>query len=105
MTDQASRRTHKATRKAVRDRNYRRARDRALVRLAHLYPDTYKQLLEMEKIEDEKQGKNWISIDGTTVLSVGVHTRANAANDFAFTSTSTSTGNTRENEGNNGGEA
>ena len=101
MTDQASRRTHTATRKAVRDRNYRRARDRALVRLAHLYPDTYKQLLEMEKIEDEKQGKNWISIDGTTVLSVGVHTRANAANNFAFTSTS----NAGADEGNNGGEA
>jgi hypothetical protein len=37
----------------------------------------------MEKIEDEKQGKNWISIDGTTVLSVGVHTRANAVPDVA----------------------
>ena len=72
-----------AAKQAVRQRNYRRARDRALVRLAHLYPDTYKQLLEMEKIEDEKQGKNWISIDGTTVLSVGVHTRANAVPDVA----------------------
>jgi hypothetical protein len=40
-------------------------------------------LLEMEKIEDEKQGKNWISIDGTTVLSVGVHTRANSVPDVA----------------------
>ncbi len=100
MTDQATRRTHTATRKAVRDRNYRRARDRALVRLAHLYPDTYKQLLEMEKIEDEKQGKNWISIDGTTVLSVGVHTRANAVPEVAGR-----TDYDRENEGYNGGEA
>ena len=99
MTDEASRRTQTATRKAIRDRNYRRARDRALVRLAHLYPDTYKQLLEMEKIEDEKQGKNWISIDGTTVLSVGVHTRANEANDLAHT------GNERANQSYNGGEA
>ena len=99
MTDEANRRTQTATRKAVRDRNYRRARDRALVRLAHLYPDTYKQLLEMEKIEDEKQGKTWISIDGTTVLSVGVHTRANGANSFARTD------NERANESNNGGEA
>jgi len=57
----------------------------------------------MEKIEDEKQGKNWISIDGTTVLSVGIHTRANAANDLTFTGTSTS--NAGENEGDNGGEA
>ena len=99
MTDEASRRTQTASRKAIRDRNYRRARDRALVRLAHLYPDTYKQLLEMEKIEDEKQGKNWISIDGTTVLSMGVHTRANGANDLAHTS------NAGANEGYNGGEA
>ena len=97
--DEASRRTQTATRKAIRDRNYRRARDRALVRLAHLYPDTYKQLLEMEKIEDEKQGKNWVSIDGSTVLSMGVHTRATGADDLAHTS------NQGTNEGNNGGEA
>ena len=83
MTNEYERRLATASRKAVRDRNYRRARDRALVRLAHLYPDTYKQLLEMEKLEDEKQGKTWISIDGTTVLSVGVHTRAIGANDLA----------------------
>jgi hypothetical protein len=99
MTDEVKKRVATAKRKTVRDRNYRRARDRALVRLAHLYPDTYKQLLEMEKIEDEKQGKNWISIDGTTVLSVGVHTRANGANGFAYTN------NAGENESNNGGEA
>ena len=105
MIDDAQRRMATAARKTIRDRNYRRARDRALVRLAHLYPDTYKQLLEMEKIEDEKQGKNWISIDGTTVLSVGVHTRANAANYLTFTSTNTSTGNAGADEGDNGGEA
>jgi len=99
MTDEATRRTRTATRKAIRDRNYRRARDRALVRLAHLYPDTYKQLLEMEKIEDEKQGKTWISIDGTTVLSLGVHTRATGADDLAHT------GDASQNEGYNGGEA
>ena len=99
MTD-VNRRTQTATRKAIRDRNYRRARDRALVRLAHLYPDTYKQLLEMEKIEDEKQGKNWISIDGTTVLSVGVHTRANAVPDVAGRTDYDSS-----DEGYNGGEA
>ena len=98
--EDASRRTQTATRKAIRDRNYRRARDRALVRLAHLYPDTYKQLLEMEKIEDEKQGKNWISIDGTTVLSVGVHTRANAVPDVAGRTDYDSS-----DEGYNGGEA
>jgi hypothetical protein len=99
MADEVKRRLETASRKAVRDRNYRRARDRALARLAHLYPDTYKQLLEMEKKQDELQGKKWISIDGTTVLRVGVHTRATGADDLAYTS------NARENEGNNGGEA
>jgi hypothetical protein len=103
MDSDITRRLETAKRKAVRDRNYRRARDRALVRLAHLYPDTYKQLLEMEKVFDEQEGKKWLGIDGTTNLSVGTHTRANAANDLTFTSTST--GNTRENEGDNGGEA
>jgi hypothetical protein len=99
MTDETTRRTQTATRKAIRDRNYRRARDRALARLAHLYPDTYKQLLEMEKIEDEKQGKNWISIDGSTPISVGVHTRATGADDLAHTS------NQGKNKSYNGGEA
>jgi GTP1/Obg family GTP-binding protein len=99
MTDEVKRRMETASRKAVRDRNYRRARDRALARLAHLYPDTYKQLLEMEKKQDELQGKKWISIDGTTVLTVGVHTRATGADDLAYAS------NAGENEGNNGGEA
>jgi hypothetical protein len=99
MTDEVTRRVATASRKAVRDRHYRRARDRALARLAHLYPDTYKQLLEMEKKQDELQGKKWISIDGTTVLTVGVHTRATGADDLAYAS------NAGENEGNNGGEA
>ena len=99
MADEVTRRVATASRKAVRDRNYRRARDRALARLAHLYPDTYKQLLEMEKKQDELQGKKWISIDGTTVLSVGVHTRATGADDLAYAS------NAGENEGNDGGEA
>ena len=55
-----------AANQAVRQRNYRRARDRALVRLAHLYPDTYKQLLEMEKKTDEQEGKTWIDLNGST---------------------------------------
>jgi hypothetical protein len=98
MIDDAQRRMATAARKTIRDRNYRRARDRALVRLAHLYPDTYKQLLEMEKIADEKQGKNWISIDGSTVLSMGVHTRATGADNLAHTN------NEGTNQSNDGGE-
>ena len=99
MTDDVQRRMETAARKAIRDRNYRRARDRALVRLAHLYPDTYKQLLEMEKNEDELQGKKWVGIDGLTNLSVGIHTRANGANDF------TPSSNQGENQSDNGGKA
>jgi GTP1/Obg family GTP-binding protein len=99
MTDEVKKRVATASRKATHHRNYRRARDRALARLAHLYPDTYKQLLEMEKKQDELQGKKWISIDGTTVLTVGVHTRATGADNLAYSS------NAGADEGNNGGEA
>jgi hypothetical protein len=53
----------------------------------------------MEKKQDELQGKRWISIDGSTVLSVGVHTRATGADDLAYSS------NAGEDEGNDGGEA
>jgi len=51
---------------AVRQRNYRRARERALTRLANTYPDEYKTLLEEEKIADEQMGKKWLDIDGNT---------------------------------------
>jgi hypothetical protein len=45
------------------------------VRLAHLYPDTYKQLLEMEKKTDEQEGKTWLDLSGNTVPVVGVRIR------------------------------
>ena len=99
MVDDTMRRSATAKKKAVRDRNYRRARDRALVRLAHLYPDTYKQLLEIEKAFDEQEGKKWVGIDGTTKLSVGTHTRANGAPPFGDPADA------GEDEGNYGGEA
>ena len=99
MVDDTIRRSATAKKKAVRDRNYRRARDRALVRLAHLYPDTYKQLLEIEKAFDEQEGKKWIGIDGLTNLSVGTHTRANGAPPFGDPADA------GEDEGNYGGEA
>ena len=99
MDDDITRRLETAKRKAVRDRNYRRARDRALVRLAHLYPDTYKQLLEIEKAFDEQEGKKWTGIDGNTNLSVGTHTRANGTPNFGDPADA------GEDEGNNGGEA
>ena len=67
---------------SIHYRNYRRARDKALVRLAHLYPDTYKQLLDEQRSFDEQEGKTWI-IDSNSRLTVGVHTRANAVPDVA----------------------
>ena len=51
---------------AVRQRNYRRARERALTRLANAYPDIYRSYLEEEKIADEKMGKKWLDLDGNT---------------------------------------
>jgi hypothetical protein len=72
---ESNKRLRGAANQAVRQRNYRRARDRALVRLAHLYPDTYKQLLEMEKQTDDKEGKTWIDIDGNTIPVVGIRIR------------------------------
>jgi hypothetical protein len=85
---------------SIHYRNYRRARDRALVRLAHLYPDDYKLLLVEERQSDEQQGKTWIGVTDSTRLTITTHTRANSVP--AFTS------NTRDetkNTSNNGGEA
>jgi len=62
----SERRLAAAKNMAVRQRNYRRARDRALVKLAQLYPEIYKDLLEREKANDEAQGRKWIDIDGNT---------------------------------------
>jgi len=61
-----------AKRMAVRQRNYRRARDRALTRLSQAYPETYKELLELEKVSDEKTGAKWVDIDGSSSFIVGV---------------------------------
>ena len=91
-----------AANQAVRQRNYRRARDRALVRLAHLYPDTYKQLLEMEKKTDEQEGKTWLDLDGNTIPVVGVRVRTT---DSRGTSTLKEDVHTGTNQGDNGGEA
>jgi hypothetical protein len=51
---------------AVRQRNYRRARERALTRLANDYPYVYRNYLEQEKKIDESMGKKWLDIDGNT---------------------------------------
>jgi len=56
-----------AAKQAVYYRNYRRARDRALVKLAQAYPEAYKELLEKEKVSDEQEGKTWIDLNGSTI--------------------------------------
>ena len=86
-------------RQAVSYRNYRRARDKALVRLSHLYPNLYRQLLEEQRSFDEKNGKYW-SIASDSRLTVRTHTRANAVPNIAERTDYTSA-----NEGNYGGEA
>jgi hypothetical protein len=60
-------------------RNYRRARDRALVRLSHQYPELYKEYLEEEKEFDEEQGVKWFAIDDSAYVTVGVRTRTGAS--------------------------
>jgi hypothetical protein len=93
----SERRLATAANMAVRQRNYRRARDRALVKLAQLYPDAYKELLEREKANDEAQGRKWLDIDGTTT---GMDTRS-----ITTVNAQASTGNHSSNEGYNGGKA
>jgi predicted transcriptional regulator len=85
---------------AIEYRNYRRARDRALIRLSHLYADEYRRLLVEERELDEQQGKKWIGIDDNTRLTITTHTRANAVP--AFTGSS---GDAGADEGYDGGEA
>ena len=60
-------RTLAAIKQSVYYRNYRRARDRALVRLAQAYPDDYRTLFEEEKARDEAEGKTCTS-SGTSIV-------------------------------------
>ena len=60
------RRIETAKAQAVRQRNYRRARDRALARLGNDYPNVYRAYLEEEIEADEKMGKKWLDITGNT---------------------------------------
>jgi predicted RNase H-like nuclease (RuvC/YqgF family) len=98
MTDIA-RRIETAKRSAVIYRNYRRARERALTRLSQAYPETYKELLELEKVSDETTGAKWLDIDGSTVLVVGVKSPE------GISYRTIETNDQYEDEGNNGGEA
>lgn len=99
MTD-LDRRIATAKRSAVIYRNYRRARERAMTRLAQAYPETYKELLEQEKISDEQLGKKWLDIDGSTSLADGIYTDSTSADPRGSEEARAT-----EDEGNNGGEA
>ena len=89
-------RVQSAVNRAVWYRNYRRARERALVKLSQLYPETYKQLFEIERSIDEQEGKSWIDITGATRAAISTGTPDWHTTDTGETSISTS---------DNGGEA
>jgi hypothetical protein len=82
-----------ATRQAVRQRNYRRVRDRALRRLANLYPDQYKELFEEERERDEAEGKAWLDITGRTNAGMGKATPDRDTGDAKRRSNKIKTGN------------
>jgi len=68
------RRIESAVNRAVWFRNYQRARARAMTKLTQLYPETYKQLFEIERSIDEQEGKSWIDINGNTRLDISAGT-------------------------------
>jgi hypothetical protein len=86
---------------AVHYRNYRRARDRALVRLSHLYPNVYRDLLAEEKDNDQTEGKNWVA--GNTRVSVTLGSVSRPTRSKGRVSKRPKRG--RKNKGNNGGKA
>lgn len=65
MNDIIEQRLETAKRRAVGQRNYRRARDRALAKLANKYPEAYQELLSEERLIDEQTGKAWSDIAGS----------------------------------------
>ena len=64
--DTAERRRASAERLAISNRNYKRARERAMTRLARKYVEEYKELLRQEKERDKKEGVAWTSLDGSS---------------------------------------
>ena len=92
-------RVQSAMNRAVWYRNYRRARERAMTKLTQLYPETYKQLFEIERSIDEQEGKSWIDITGATRM--GIRTRTPSRD----TTGTRETGETSSQARNDGGEA
>jgi hypothetical protein len=96
------RRIRNAEKRAVRLRNYQRARGRALVRLAQQYPDQYKELLEQERLSDEANGKTWLDISGSTIADADIYLPTHRSGD---TLRPEETYTNQQDEGNNRGEA
>jgi hypothetical protein len=86
---------------AIHYRNYRRARDRALVRLSHLYPNVYRDLLAEEKEDDQTEGKKWVANNTRVSVTMGVRSRPTRNKGRATKRPKRS----RKNKGNNGGKA
>lgn len=84
---------------AVHHRNYQRARQRALVRLAQTFVEHYKQFLEEEKLKDVETGKKWIGIDPTTGHAITIESYKDAIEG------STDSDNEGANASDNGGKA
>jgi hypothetical protein len=80
---------------AVHYRNYRRARDRALVRLSHLHPNVYKDLLIEERQRDEDQNTKWVSSNTRVSVTMGVRSGPTRKN--RTTKRSSNRGKTRNN--------
>jgi hypothetical protein len=85
---------------AIHYRNYRRARDRALVRLSHLYPNVYRDLLLEEKERDEDEGKNWVARNTRVSVTMGVRSGPKRKG-----RTTKRPKRSRKNKSNNGGKA
>jgi hypothetical protein len=64
------------------------------VRLAKAYPETYKELLEQEKVVDVELGKKWVDIDGSTIPTMDTRTYSSITGSLGGYSTSN-----REDEG------
>lgn len=87
---------------AVHYRNYRRARERAMTRLAQQYPELYLEYLQEERASDEATGKTWIGIDRGSGSAITIESYKDAIEGSTYTDTPDNDG---ANEGNNGGEA
>jgi hypothetical protein len=82
----------------IHNRNYQRARARALVRLSRLFQNEYKELLQGEREQDEKMGKKWVGIDNNTGAAITIESYKDSIEGAVDPSSN------REDEGYYGGE-